>query len=364
MNTDHRYVVVGCGGLGSAALYWLARAAGSARAPSSASRPTTSATTAAPARTTAGSSATPSTEDAYAALAPAAYDDLARRRARRRASSSSSRPAAWSSRTSRPAAGADTGQPQHRRLRRGRGAPRRRPRAARRRGRHGPLAAVPALGRPSRRIYQRRLGHRRRRAAPTPRTSPWPAGTARTSREHSPVRALHPTRRRRRGRHRRRGATAPSRWSSPPTPGPTRSSPASAASCPLTVLQEQVTYYATPNLLALLPRALPGLHVARRRQLLRLPGLRRGRHEARPAHGRARGHRRHAHLRARPAAPQAPAGVPRRARPRLRRPRAVHEDLPLHDPARPALRHSTPLPEAPQRPRRGRAPGTPSSSPR
>ena len=29
MNSDHRYVVVGCGGLGSAALYWLARAAGS-----------------------------------------------------------------------------------------------------------------------------------------------------------------------------------------------------------------------------------------------------------------------------------------------------------------------------------------------
>lgn len=30
MNTDHRYVVVGCGGLGSAALYWLARAVGNA----------------------------------------------------------------------------------------------------------------------------------------------------------------------------------------------------------------------------------------------------------------------------------------------------------------------------------------------
>ena len=29
MNREHRYVVVGCGGLGSAALYWLARAAGS-----------------------------------------------------------------------------------------------------------------------------------------------------------------------------------------------------------------------------------------------------------------------------------------------------------------------------------------------
>lgn len=30
MNTEHRFAVVGCGGLGSAALYWLARAAGAA----------------------------------------------------------------------------------------------------------------------------------------------------------------------------------------------------------------------------------------------------------------------------------------------------------------------------------------------
>ena len=58
--------------------------------------------------------------------------------------------------------------------------------------------------------------------------------------------------------------------------------------------------------------AVPGVHVARRAQLLRLPRLRGGRHQARPAHGRPGDHGGHPQLRPRPGPPRALRRVRRR----------------------------------------------------
>ena len=63
---------------------------------------------------------------------------------------------------------------------------------------------------------------------------------------------------------------------------------------PIRLTQEQVTYYATPNLRRLRARSLPDLAVARRRRrrVLRLPGLRRGGDEGGAGPRRAGGERR------------------------------------------------------------------------
>ena len=104
-------------------------------------------------------------------------------------------------------------------------------------------------------------------------------------REHSPVRALHPTRD---GvevvlddevvRAEHVVVTADAR---------TNEVLDGLVEIPLTVLQEQVTYYATPNLLDFSPARFPVFMWHGADNFYGFPVLRRGRHEAGPAHGRA-----------------------------------------------------------------------------
>ena len=116
---------------------------------------------------------------------------------------------------------------------------------------------------------------------------------------------------------------------------------------PLTITKEQVTYWASPHLADFAPRALPGLDLDGRAQLLRLPSLRRARPEGRAGRRRSTDHAGDARLRARPGRLRPSGRFHGRHLPGALGPVLVHEDLSLHHAARIATSCSTPCPGSP-----------------
>ena len=214
---------------------------------------------------------------------------------------------------------------------------RRRVRAARRRGGDAALARVARSTRTSRRCSRSGAASPPPRARTRP-TSASPRAHGADLRRARRVEAHRPPV----ARSRCASAGAPSgppSWWSAPAPGRTTSlAHARPAACTSTVTREQVVYLEPRGAGGVRAGALPGLDLDGRAELLRLPGLRRGRRgEGRAGSRAARDDGgRHAtfetdedNLRARPQLRAAPL-------PARRRPRAARQDLPLHADARTA----------------------------
>ena len=236
----------------------------------------------------------------------------------------------------------------------GRGGP---VRAARRPRDHASLAAVAARRRAPRPVPGgRRDG--RPEPRPTPPTSGWPGPTGRRSSTGRPVDgAARRRRRRHRGDDRRRArSTGPARVVLAADAWTNELLASFERRLPLTIIQEQVTYYACRTPADFAPDRFPVWIWMDEPSLLRLPDLRRARPEGGP--GRRR---REDTTPATRTFERRPRGASRRRRPipaapsaRRVRSRPLHQDLPLHADPGPRLRPRPPARGAgrPRRPRR------------
>ena len=231
---DYEYIVLGLGGLGSGAAYWLSRSAARACSASSSS---SWGTCAASRRTIRASSGCRTTRPTYVELAKhayAAWDELEREPA----SSSCSRPAASTSPRATARSRSRT-TPTAWRVRRAVRAPRRgRDRAA--------LAAVRGRRRHPRAVPGGER-HRDGGARATRRTAGWRARTARRCIDHAPVDARRATGGEIEVERRRRAPIAAGGWSIAAGAWSNGALAHFGVQLPLGVTQEQVTYFAPPR---------------------------------------------------------------------------------------------------------------------
>ena len=257
----------------------------------------------------------------YAALAPAAYKAWDEVEKRIGPADRHPAPAGWSIEDAAHRGGRPRRHPQHRGLRSSCSTGSASTTSSSTQTRWPPAGRSSGLDGGEQALYQARVTGSSTPPARTPCTSRWPAPTARTSGEHAgaggPAR-----RRRRRGGHTDEHAYRADRVVVASDAWTNQVLADCGVRLPLTVTAGagHLLRHSAPGRVR--AGELPGVHVARPAQFLRLSRLRRGGDQARPAHGRARGYtaetrtfepdpQRHRRYRAVPGSPTSP-GSPAR----------------------------------------------------